>query len=998
MLLKLRLLLSTSLLVLFSFITVYTQAQTVETVDAYTKEKLPLPTVKSDKDDYAPGETAIIRGTGWTLDQSVDVHLEEDPYHIHVHDYHDTKVNADGSWEIKYPIEERHLGVKFKVIVEGQTSAFKAYAYFTDAQNTVTTLTSSINPSILGSSVTFTSGVTRGGGGQNNTVVGTLRIYVDDPAVPPAVPTTSPVATFSITANSNTGKTYSTSSLSVGSHKLRAIFTGDGNAPGYNNSEVSITQTVNDKTNPVVTWNDPESISYGNVLSNVQLNATANVPGSFEYTPALGTLLSAGNGQELTVTFTPNDLDNYNIVTKTVSLTVNKGTQTITWTAPDAITYGTLLGAAQLNASVAGSSTTGATAPGALTYTPGAGTLLGAGAHTLSVTAAETANYNEATKTVSLTVNKALPVIVWPSAGTIPFGTDLTGKLNAQAKHLGSNVLGTYVYKQNGNVITSSIVFDYATTPYTLDVEFTPADNSNYLPATGTNSISVTKAVPVITVVNAPDPVDYSDKTTFTIGITSSTAQSEINETGGEVKVYHTSVAAGNLLSTITQTAIVNGQVASEVKIVLPKGVYNLYAVFTPNSTNIAGATNTSGSFNVDYEDADVVFSGPEYFATENSTSTTAKVEFMATLTDKNDAATTRGIITNATADFVPDDITVTGPFANKTVNLINSSDPTVGEARTGIFNVGLSNSDMNYGGKTFSVMVKAKGNHYTGETLEATLITIAVPGQDFVNGGGHLVVSQASGSYAPTANSKVNFGFTMKWNKSGKNIQGQTNIIFRRLVGTIWRTYQVKSNAINTLGTANVTGGKKADFNTKANFTDITNPLLPVTITGNLDLTVQAFESEVAGVKDQIAITLRSSTGELMFSTNWVGGKTDLKDLNGGAIKVRSSFTAAPATQQIVTEARAAEVIEPITKAFNLKAFPNPSISSFNVQVESDNAKDKINVRVIDLFGRTVEVINGVAPGQTIKIGAVYRPGIYFVEMIQGNNRKQIKLLKQSD
>jgi hypothetical protein len=67
-------------------------------------------------------------------------------------------------------------------------------------------------------------------------------------------------------------------------------------------------------------------------------------------------------------------------------------------------------------------------------------------------------------------------------------------------------------------------------------------------------------------------------------------------------------------------------------------------------------------------------------------------------------------------------------------------------------------------------------------------------------------------------------------------------------------------------------------------------------------------------------------------------------------------------------------------------------------VQVESDNAKDKINVRVIDLFGRTVEVINGVAPGQTIKIGAVYRPGIYYLEMIQGTNRKQIKLLKQSD
>ncbi len=43
---------------------------------------------------------------------------------------------------------------------------------------------------------------------------------------------------------------------------------------------------------------------------------------------------------------------------------------------------------------------------GALTYTPAAGTVLDAGTHTLSVTAAETANFNEATETVSITVDR----------------------------------------------------------------------------------------------------------------------------------------------------------------------------------------------------------------------------------------------------------------------------------------------------------------------------------------------------------------------------------------------------------------------------------------------------------------------------------------------------------------------------------------------------------------------------------------------------------------
>src|SRR5205809_4507977 len=38
-----------------------------------------------------------------------------------------------------------------------------------------------------------------------------------------------------------------------------------------------------------------------------QLNATATVTGTFAYTPAAGTVLSAGSGQMLSVTFTPTD-------------------------------------------------------------------------------------------------------------------------------------------------------------------------------------------------------------------------------------------------------------------------------------------------------------------------------------------------------------------------------------------------------------------------------------------------------------------------------------------------------------------------------------------------------------------------------------------------------------------------------------------------------------------------------------------------------------------
>jgi len=45
---------------------------------------------------------------------------------------------------------------------------------------------------------------------------------------------------------------------------------------------------------PLVIWITPAAIPYGTALGVAQLNAVASVPGSFAYTPALGTILIVG--------------------------------------------------------------------------------------------------------------------------------------------------------------------------------------------------------------------------------------------------------------------------------------------------------------------------------------------------------------------------------------------------------------------------------------------------------------------------------------------------------------------------------------------------------------------------------------------------------------------------------------------------------------------------------------------------------------------------------
>ena len=129
----------------------------------------------------------------------------------------------------------------------------------------------------------------------------------------------------------------------------------------------TLTVTTSTKETPVITWANPAGIVYGTALGATQLNATANTPGTFAYTPTIGTLLQAGV-RTLSVLFTPNDAAHYNSVTAAVSIVVAPATPVVTWANPASIVYGTALGGTQLNAT--------ASVAGAFVYTPAAGAVL----------------------------------------------------------------------------------------------------------------------------------------------------------------------------------------------------------------------------------------------------------------------------------------------------------------------------------------------------------------------------------------------------------------------------------------------------------------------------------------------------------------------------------------------------------------------------------------------------------------------------------------------
>jgi hypothetical protein len=166
-----------------------------------------------------------------------------------------------------------------------------------------------------------------------------------------------------------TGTSYTISSLSAGDLGSYTVVVSNilGDVTS-SPAEITVIQV-----SPVITWANPAAITYGTALSAAQLNATADVEGSFDYKPSAGTILDAGT-HKLSLKFTPTDTLNYTSASKSVEIVVNKATPVIKWATPAAITYGTPLSATQLNAT--------ADVEGSLAYTQAAGTILDAGTQT----------------------------------------------------------------------------------------------------------------------------------------------------------------------------------------------------------------------------------------------------------------------------------------------------------------------------------------------------------------------------------------------------------------------------------------------------------------------------------------------------------------------------------------------------------------------------------------------------------------------------------------
>lgn len=501
--------------------------------------------------------------------------------------------------------------------------------------------------------------------------------------------------------------------------------------------------------------------------------------------------------------------------------------------------------------------------------------------------------------------------------------------------------------------------------------------------AQGKTTVTVKKRAALI-VYTGDSTEQYSDKQLLTAALTDSATGAVLAS-----KAIHFDLGS-QTVSALTDTA---GKASTSLLVAQdPTLAYALNAGF--NGDSLFLPANDSVPFVVKQEDARAYYTGNLFGSTGSGSTTT--ITLSATVRDitaETTAASTdpfAGDISHAKVTFI--DRTTNTVIATVPVSLVNNQDTKVGTATYNWpVDIGADNA------KDFTIGIVVGGYYQRNASEDNTIVTVSKSLKEFVSGGGFIQLTHPAGQMAGDIGSNNNFGFNVKFNKSAKNLQGNFNTIIRHTEADGVHVYQVKGNVLNTLWATPALGilPAKASFSGKASIQDITNPLSPVSVDGNATVKVEMTDRSDAGTGDAIAITIWNKSGGLWFASNWDGIHTDEQLLAGGNIRINN-----PSLLETIISVISGIIDEHGNPGnggnlLTVALAPNPAYSYTNLTINASADKGNVHIIVTDMFGKVIESKEITAGRNTIQLGNSYRPGIYMIEVTQGQNRQTVKLIK---
>ena len=252
--------------------------------------------------------------------------------------------------------------------------------------------------------------------------------------------------------------------LSVGQGQLLSVTFNPADTTDFTPATATATINVlppNLKSTPVISWSNPADIVYGESLGTTQLDATASVggnavAGTFTYSPAVGTVLNAGQDETLAVGFAPNDTAEYNNATAIVSINVALAPLTVVVNGSDKV-YGQANPAFSVlyNGFVNGDSAS--SLGDSLSFSTTATRTSDVGSYDVTASGLTAANYAITYVEGSLNISPAAQMIAWSTPADITYGTPLgASQLDATVTAAGSAPTGTLTYSPASGTVLNA--------------------------------------------------------------------------------------------------------------------------------------------------------------------------------------------------------------------------------------------------------------------------------------------------------------------------------------------------------------------------------------------------------------------------------------------------------------------------------------------------------------------------------------------------------------
>lgn len=321
------------------------------------------------------------------------------------------------------------------------------------------------------------------------------------------------------------------------------------------------------------------------MLTSTQLSATTTVGGTWVYSPPAGTLLNAGNGQTLSVTFTPTDTTDYTTAAAQVTINVTPATPTFSNLTPSPfVSYGTV--------TLGGKLAAGAMIPSGGTVTITAGTA------SATAAVASDGTFSAALNTQALNASTTPYTISYGFSGTANFAT-------ASDK---STTLTILPLAQTINFTPPASPVTYGVSPITLSATASSGLAVSYMLISGPasvnlNTLTITGAGKVVAAANQAGNANYTAAPQVTVNIT-------VNPASLTVMANNAARATGASNPTLSYS--VTGFVNSDTGAVV-SGTASLTTAATPSSPvgtypiTFATAGLTSSSYTFTYVNGSLV-------------------------------------------------------------------------------------------------------------------------------------------------------------------------------------------------------------------------------------------------------------------------------------------------------------------------------------------------------------------------------------------------------